>query len=120
MGRQPPTPTARPRVVVRTRATDRASHVLGGYPAGRHGRPARLKFQGVGPTGSSFSREVENGLMQQAASLHGPNPTLTLVANSSRPPETADCRLAGDQACPDSGLSTDLVNSPPVSTLATP
>src|SRR5262249_49103746 len=44
----------------------------------------------------------------------GPNPTLTLVANSSRPPRIADCRLAGDPACPDSGSSTDLVNSPPV------
>src|SRR4051794_13309179 len=42
---------------------------------------------------------------------------LTLVANSSRPPETVDCRLAEDAACPYSGLSTDLVNSPPVSVL---
>src|SRR5262245_34977737 len=77
-------------------------------------RPASLPPPAEQPTGGRQRDRRDGRERPQMAGdlggrqvLQGLNPTSTLVANSSRPPGTADYHLAGDPACPDSCLSTD-------------
>src|SRR5262249_19094869 len=61
--------------------------------------------------------QIDEGIHQQEAAVLGPNPTSTLVANSSRSSGTAGSPRQAALSCPDCGSPTAVGNSPPVSTL---